>query len=51
MQKESENLWFNYLIETPIERSIEEKHIINRLTEKNNLFRSKLNDEQLEILN
>lgn len=51
MKKELENLWFNYLIEAPIKRSNEENIIINKLTEKDKLFRSILNEEQIRILN
>lgn len=51
MKKELENLWFNYLIEVPIKRSNEENIIINKMTEKDKLFRSILNEEQIRILN
>lgn len=51
MRKELENLRFNYLIEVPIKRSNEENIIINNLTEKDRLFRSSLNEEQIKFLN
>lgn len=51
MRKELENLRFNYLIEVPIKRSNEENIIINKLTEKDRLFRSSLNEEQIKFLN
>lgn len=51
MRKELENLRFNYLIEVPIKRSNEENIIINKLTEKDWLFRSSLNEEQIKFFN
>lgn len=51
MRQDLENLWFNYLIEVPIKRSNEENIIINKLTEKDWLFRSSLNEEQIKFLN
>ncbi|MBQ8765577.1 MAG: hypothetical protein IJZ16_02115 [Clostridia bacterium] len=50
MQKDLEKLWFDYLIEVPVTKSEKEKQIINEFTEKEKLFRSKLNDEQVEFL-
>ena len=49
MSNDLEKLWFEYLIEFPIKNSEKEKQIINEYTEKENLFRSKLNKEQIEI--
>lgn len=49
MQKDLENLWFNYLIEIPIKRSAEEIAAINELSEKEKYFRSILNEEQLTV--
>lgn len=51
MPKDLEKLWFNYLIEFPIKRSDEEKNTINKMSEKDKLFRSSLNEEQIRILN
>lgn len=47
LQKDLENLWFNYLIEIPIKRSAEEIAAINELSEKEKYFRTILNEEQL----
>lgn len=50
MRKELEDLWQHYLIEVPIERNSKEKAVIEKYREINNRLRSKLNEEQKEIL-
>lgn len=50
MRKDLEDLWFNYLIELPIVRSEKEKTTIKEWSQKEKYFRSKLNKEQIEIL-
>lgn len=50
MRKDLEDLWFYYLIEVPIKRSSKEKATIKGWAEKEQYFRSRLNDEQLAVL-
>ncbi len=50
MQNDLEKLWFDYLIEFPIKNSEKEKQIINEFTKKESQFRSKLNEEQVKLL-
>lgn len=50
MQKDLEVLWFDYLIEFPIARSKKEKTTIDKWSKKEKYFRSKLNEEQIIIL-
>lgn len=49
MRKELEDLWY-YLIEFPVKRSDRENAIIKEWLKQEDYFRSKLNDEQLQIL-
>lgn len=51
MRQVLEDLWYYYLIEAPMERNDKEKAIISEWSEKENYFRSKLNEEQLKFLN
>lgn len=50
MRKELEDLWQYYLVEVPIERNEKEKKIIKKYSEAEDLLRSKLTDEQKELL-
>lgn len=50
MRKELEKLWMNYIIEVPMQRNEEEKRYINEVSNISTLLRSKLNDEQKELL-
>lgn len=50
MQKDLEKLWFEYLIEAPVEKSKREQTIINNFKKKEKSFRSHLNKEQIEFL-
>lgn len=50
MRKDLEDLWFYYLIEVPIKRSSKENDIINEWSRKEEYFHSKLDEEQLKIL-
>ncbi len=50
MRKELEDLWYYYLIEVPVKRSDRENAIIKQWSKQEDYFRSKLNDEQLHIL-
>lgn len=50
MRKDLENLWFYYLIEFPVKKSDKEKDAIDKWSRQEDYFRSKLNEEQLEIL-
>lgn len=50
MRKGLEDLWFYYLIEVPIKRSSKENKTIKEWSEKEEYFRSRLNDEQLAVL-
>ncbi len=50
MRKELDELWQNYLIEVPMERTAEEKGYISEYSKISALLHSKLNDEQKELL-
>lgn len=50
MKKNLEDLWFNYLIEAPIKRSDKEKTAIKEWSKKEEYFHSKLDEEQMKIL-
>lgn len=50
MSKELENLWYSYLIETTVERTDEDKEIINDVSDKYNILQDMLNKEQLIAL-
>ena len=50
MRKELEELWENYLVEVPMERTEEEKRYISEYSKISALFRSKLNEEQKKYL-
>ena len=50
MRKDLEDLWFYYLIEIPMKRSCKENATIKEWSEKEDYFRSKLNEEQIKIL-
>lgn len=50
MRKELEDLWQYYIVEVPMERNEEEKEILKNYSEKEELLRSKLTDEQKELL-
>ncbi len=50
MRKELEELWENYLVEVPMERTEEEKCYIKEYSKISALLRSKLNDEQKKYL-
>ncbi len=50
MRKELEELWQYYLIEVPMQRNDNEKGIINKYGKTEDIFRSKLNDEQKDLL-
>lgn len=46
MRKDLEDLWYYYLIEVPIKRNSKENATIKKWSEKEDYFRSKLNEEQ-----
>lgn len=50
MEKLLENLWFNYIIELPIQKTKKEKQIVSEWLKQEKYFRSKLNEEQIEFL-
>ncbi len=50
MRKELEDLWQYYIIEVPIARNEKEKEILKKYSEVEELLRSKLTDEQKELL-
>lgn len=50
MRENLEDLWFDYLIEFPIERNEREKTTIKEWLNKEKYFRSNLNEEQIAIL-
>lgn len=50
MRKELEELWMNYVIEVPMQRNEEEKGYINEYSKISTLLRSRLTDEQKELL-
>lgn len=50
MRKDLEVLWFDYLIKFPIAQSKKEKTTIDKWSKKEKYFRSKLNEEQIIIL-
>lgn len=50
MREELERLWYDYLIEIPMEYSKKEKDIINNWKENETAFRSALNKEQIKLL-
>ena len=50
MRENLEDLWFDYLIEFPIERNEREKTTIKEWLNKEKYFRSNLNEEQIAML-
>ena len=50
MRKELEELWQYYHIEVPLQRNDNEKEIISKCGKSEEFFRTKLNDEQKELL-
>lgn len=50
MRNELEELWQYYIIEVPMERTAEEKEILKNYSKKEKLLRSRLTDEQKELL-
>lgn len=50
MKKDLQDLWFDYIIEFPLERNEKEKDTIEEWSKKEKDFHSSLNEEQLKIL-
>ncbi len=50
MRKELEDLWFYFFVEIPVKRSESEKEIIDKWSQTENYFHSKLDKEQLKAL-
>ncbi len=50
MEKELEQLWYSYIVETGTVRNEQERTIIRKLSQKNEQLRSKLNQEQIVLL-
>ena len=50
MKKDLQDLWFDYIIEFPIERNEKERATIEEWSKKEKDFRSFLNEEQLKFL-
>ncbi len=51
MRQDLEDLWNYYLIEIPIKNTKKEDILIQNYSKKENKFRSKLTDEQIDFLN
>ncbi len=45
-----ENLWFNYIIEVPMQKNEIENQTIAEWLKQEKYFRSRLNEEEIEIL-
>ncbi|MBQ8767639.1 MAG: hypothetical protein IJZ16_12660 [Clostridia bacterium] len=50
MQKDLENLWYNYVNEISLKKDKKEKTAISRFVEKEESFRSILDEKQIEKL-
>ena len=50
MREDLENLWYSYIVETGTVRTEQERAIIKNLSEIDEQFRAKLNQEQIALL-
>lgn len=49
MRENLDDLWFNYLIESPVQLNEKEKTTIKEWSKQEKYFRSKLNEKQIEL--
>ena len=50
MEKDLEQLWYSYIVETGTVRTESDRAIIKNLSEKDEQLRSSLNQEQIKLL-
>ena len=50
MQQNLESLWYSYIVENGMVRTEQERAIIKNLSDNDEQFRSKLNQEQISLL-